>query len=111
MLPLSLSTTELTGKLESALTWLAGTATGEDLPDDFADLEARLGVSLRETLLESLGSEIALAIDLPALDVVAAAMQVPDSAGYSTIFARSGVLASVRDAESLERDLERMFLV
>jgi hypothetical protein len=96
ILVLSVPSAEVAGKLEAFARWQGVESTAE------------LGLALQTDVLAHLGPEIVLTLDLPPLDALAASLHLQSLEGFSSALSRSGLVASVRDAQALDRGLRQL---
>ncbi len=112
VLVLVVQSAELTGRLQALARWQAGEpaspAAAGTLSPAVGALERRLGVSLERDVLDHIGPEIALTLDLPPLDALAATLHLQSFEGLPTALGRSGLIATVRDARQLDRNLRKL---
>lgn len=104
----AVSSDELAGKLQGAAEWLARNEEGPQLPELFGGVDPGSGASLAHGLLATVGPELAIAIDLPPLDTIAAALQIGAGEAYAVALSRSGLLAEVRDEKRLHATLRAL---
>jgi general secretion pathway protein G len=77
----------------------------DEVSGELADIDEQLGCSLRDDLLASLGPEVALTLDLPPIDELAAMVADPVAASQRGM-SRLGLLVRVRDHERIGGCLE-----
>lgn len=83
---------------------------GEEQPQNPLDgLEERILGTLPADLLEHVGPEIALSVDLPPIDDAVTASQLSQAKALATLLADVGLLAQVRDSERVDTALRLLF--
>jgi hypothetical protein len=109
LLVIAISSDDVAARLDDAAGFVAtlGAATpGSPAGGARGRVEWEEGFAAEE-LLASIGPEIALAIDLPPIDIAIAAFQYAAAEAPSVLLSRSGFVASIRDPERLARALGR----
>jgi len=81
----------------------------KELDKRLADLDSKLGVSLREDLLAGLGPQAAVAVDLPPIDTAVGLIMAGAEDGPAQVLANVGAWADVRDSPRVERALRALF--
>jgi hypothetical protein len=99
LLALTIPVEELSQKLEAAAEWFAGTAT--------APFDAN-GIAPLRGVLATAGPDVAIAVDLPALDAIAVALRVAGPAEWPALLTRVGLIADLPDAERFEGALRAL---
>ncbi len=79
-----------------------------ELEEGLAELDARLGLSLRDDLLAHLGPELALSVDLPPVDSAVAAVMTQAPGSVATVLGKVGLWVQVRDRARVDTALRTL---